>query len=185
MNKIISIIILLVAFAATQVYGQLLRSINYNPRLINSEIPQRNTLKSAKALSLPFFDDFSYYHRTPYPDPNKWMDNGAFINSTFADSVISVGVATLDAINAYGNVYAQNDSYTPSDTLTSVQIDASTATDSVYLSFWYQGGGRADWPEEKDYLILDFFNATTGNWDSVWAIEGFRDSSFTQQIVNV
>jgi len=48
-------------------------------------------------LELPFFDDFS--HSRIYPDPLLWEDKFAFINSTYSVDPVSIGVATLDAID--------------------------------------------------------------------------------------
>jgi len=90
-----------------------------------------------------FFEDFSDYGTSTYPSPSKWTDKSAYINSTFADSMISLGVATLDSYDQYGNPYKSLYSNNiPSDTLTSVGITFDGVfSDTVFLSFFYEAGG--------------------------------------------
>ena len=53
------------------------------------------------SLSLPFFDDFSNYKG--YPKLTHWEDQDAFINSNLPFEPLNLGVATLDALDAFGN----------------------------------------------------------------------------------
>ncbi|MDR2979372.1 MAG: T9SS type A sorting domain-containing protein [Bacteroidales bacterium] len=136
----------------------------------------KNT-RSAKAIKLPFFEDFSNY--VGYPNPNLWMDRKGFVNNTFTIYPPSIGVVTLDALDENGDVYAHASSNTFSaDTLTSqpIRLDSNftfhrpmTIADSIYFSFFYQpGGGTLDepWesvgnePETNDKLVLEFGFAT-------------------------
>lgn len=132
------------------------------------------------AVRLPFLEDFSNY--VGYPDPALWGDRQAFVNNTFPIYPPSLGVATLDALNEYGRVYAHADREAfPADTLTSVciRLDSNFAhhramsiADSLYFSFFYQPGGGCktvpstawerigDEPETDDELILEFGYAT-------------------------
>ncbi|MDL2307996.1 T9SS type A sorting domain-containing protein [Bacteroidales bacterium OttesenSCG-928-B11] len=133
--------------------------------------------RSEPAIKLPFFEDFSNY--TGYPNPELWMDRAAFVSSTFALYPPTIGVATLDALNWKGEVYAHASSSSfPADTLTSrpIRLDSNflinrvmTIADSVYFSFFYQPGGgytSNPWevvgnkPETNDKLILEFGFAT-------------------------
>jgi len=59
---------------------------------------------SSDTLELPFFDDFSASYM--YPDSSKWSDKYAYINNSCAKNPISIGVATLDALDQYGRIYA-------------------------------------------------------------------------------
>ena len=66
----------------------------------------KNFDKSDKSDTIPFdgefFEDFSDYQNKVFPRKEYWADNYAYINSTYADSMISLGVATLDALNEKG-----------------------------------------------------------------------------------
>ncbi len=119
-------------------------------------------------VKLPFFDDFSDSYINP--KPSLWSDDFAFINNDYAYQPISVGVATLDAIDNKGNVYEDASSYPfKADKLTSqyIRLDsifypneaALTAADSIYLSFYYQPKGYGNMPESGDSLVLEFLNS--------------------------
>ncbi|MCK5839422.1 MAG: hypothetical protein KAG99_06210, partial [Bacteroidales bacterium] len=56
--------------------------------------------KRGTPVVLPFFDDFS--EESLFPSPSRWVDNFAFINSSYPVYPPSRGVATLDAINEFG-----------------------------------------------------------------------------------
>lgn len=132
------------------------------------------------AVKLPFLEDFSNY--TGYPSSRLWMDAYAYVNRSFAIYPPSIGVATLDALDADGKVYAHasRDAF-PADTLTSccIRLDSNFAQhrpmnvgDSLYFSFYYQPAGgcsnipAVEWerigdaPELNDKLILEFGYAT-------------------------
>lgn len=136
--------------------------------------------KNTEAVRLPFVEDFS--RGVGYPDPALWQDRQAFVNASYPIFPPSIGVATLDALDEGGKVYAQasRDAF-PADTLTSnpIRLDSNftwhremRVSDSLYFSFFYQpgGGSRAnppvewerigDAPEFGDELILDFGYAT-------------------------
>ena len=119
-------------------------------------------------VKLPFFDNFSDI--TIYPDTSLWIDNEAYINAHFPYYPVDYGVATLDVLNARGNIYPNASPFTfIADHLTSkpIRLDALfdengdsirpiTPTDSVYLSFYYQPQGRGDMPSDQDSLVLEF-----------------------------
>ncbi|MCF0206796.1 MAG: T9SS type A sorting domain-containing protein, partial [Bacteroidales bacterium] len=124
-------------------------------------------------LELPFFDDFSASH--VYPDSTKWTDKYAFINNAYCSNPISYGVASLDAINQYGAVYP----HLPigmseiADYLTSKPINLErNAEDSIYLSFFYQCGGKGNTPENRDSLVVQFYSVEDDEWTSVWHVAG-------------
>ena len=73
--------------------------LNYNPEISQEKlIPV--SVRTSKAVSLPFADDFS--QGTSYPESQYWEDNQAFINTTLALNPPSMGVATLDGLDAEG-----------------------------------------------------------------------------------
>jgi hypothetical protein len=137
-------------------------------------------------LTLPFFEDFST--STVIPDPNKWSDRYAFINSSFATEPISVGVATLDAIDENGDVYALTNWPASSDMLTSQSFDLSLYSqpgDTVRLSFFYQAGGKGEVPELKDSLLLEFYSPVENQWNRTWFAILDTASLFQQVILKV
>ena len=73
----------------------------FNNSLKLSTAKSENIQKKSSTLSLPFFDDFSYNYN--YPNPNLWINNDAFINSTLCFNPINNGVATLDGLDSLGN----------------------------------------------------------------------------------
>ena len=136
--------------------------------------------RSATAVKLPFVDDFSNY--TGYPDAHLWQDRQGYVNTGFAVYPPSIGVITLDILDEYGQVYSHASRNTfEADTLTSnlIRLDSNflqhrqmLASDSLYLSFYYQPAGASktypaggweivgDAPEHSDKLVLEFGYAT-------------------------
>lgn len=155
----------------------------------SQEYLERHSFKTTMevdTLELPFFDDFA--NSFVYPDSTKWLDKFAFINNDYAIDPISYGVASLDAINQFGEVY----SYLPSissaiaDYLTSLPINLNVdIADSVYMSFYFQAGGVGNDPELRDSLVLEFKSPET-DWESIWRAEGGNiDSSFTLVMIPI
>jgi hypothetical protein len=144
------------------------------------EFPPRAQERSL--LTLPFFDDFDVYSlATNDPEiPTSqilWEDNYAYINNNYPILPPTLGVATLDGLNAagwapdLGDLNAEN----PSDTLTSLPIDLSSylPEDNLWLLFHYEAGGRGSLPLEEDSLILEFYTPQfSGSWVKQWAIPG-------------
>ena len=132
---------------------------------------------------LPFFEDFSDYQVGNQTLPNNafWINVGVVINNTRADNAPSLGVATLDAFDIKGTPYniASPLSQGYSDTLTAKNIDLSailpTATD-VFLSFWWQAGGKVEAPDASDFLLLQGKD-NANNWVEIWRKYG--DGTFT------
>ena len=72
---------------------------------LNNLVQHKSIEGSLPVLSLPFYDDFSEI--SIYPDTLKWADNEAYINSDYGVFPVNYGVATLDVINANGDVYPE------------------------------------------------------------------------------
>lgn len=199
--------LLVVATCCTAVAQEVLLPLYGNPSVEKLSRRQLSRCKSARqSLSLPFFDDFSNY--AGYPDTMRWADNSAFVNTGYAVFAPTVGVATLDAIDANGNLYSGIGlEPIPADTLTSLPIRLDslfspyqrqlTPADSIYFSFYFQpGGGYGNmWervgaaPSVGDSLILEFLDATSGRWNRVWATGGMdldtlyaHDSTFFRYV---
>lgn len=140
-------------------------------------------VKSADtALTLPFFDDFATTRGVPSPllwqqGGGVWASDGARLRPT------TVGVVTLDALDAQGRLYPDaTTSVFPADTLQSrrIRLDSLRPADSLVLSFYYlPGGGKGnlwerigDAPEAEDSLFLDFYRGADSMWVTVWSRGG-------------
>lgn len=184
-----SVFILLNVISFSLLAQEQLKPLNGN---INLPIIPNNTLLSKKTTSvtpidLPFFDDFSYADKTPYPSTNNWLDSNAYINTGFAIAPITLGVATFDGLNKKGYPYSINVPVSYSgvaDTLTSrpINLKATTthtyvAADSIFLSFYYQAEGKGDSPEPNDSLSVDFWKPNQNKWKKVWGVKGYNPSA--------
>lgn len=126
---------------------------------------------------------------------SRWIDNQAFLNSTYAFRPPTIGVATFDGLNENGFPYDFSTAFTygEADKLTSKPIylgrdennQPYSNADSLYLSFYYQPEGLGNEPEIEDSLVLQFWSPITNDWSSVWKSEGMGldvnfspDSSF-------
>jgi len=125
-------------------------------------------LKATKAtVELPFIDDFA--KSVGYPNDSLWIDDYVFVNQTYANDPLTVGVATFDAIDETGNIYANASSFAfGADTLTSRAINLNYPGDNtIFLSFYYQPGGLGDTPETKDTLLLEYLSSDA-KWIKKW-----------------
>ena len=169
--------------------------LDHNPALRNrapsmlNRVDGFSKIKSGTqvdTVSLPFFDDFSYYWQTTKPDRKLWMDDYVYINNNFPVQPRSNGVATFDALDAGGNVYQNTASTFAADTLTSCPIDLGVSgLNNVYLSFFYQPQGYGDSPEPGDSLILQFKSPVTKKWRTVWNTPGTTLHPFKQVLLPV
>ena len=168
--------------------------LDHNPALYNRKTTALNSEPLAKVksgtqadtLSLPFFDDFSYYSRSSKPDGKLWMDQYVFINNNYPVLPPSNGVATFDALDADGQIYQNTASTFPADTLSSCPINLGVnGLKNVYLSFFYQPGGYGDCPDPGDSLILQFKSPVTENWRTVWHVPGTNMHPFKQVLLPV
>ena len=150
-------------------------------------------LVSAQAVqTLPFFDDFS--GSNIYPDSTKWADRDAYVNAGFPLNPVTRNAATLDVLDANGNVYSYAVSYPfISEYLTStiIRLDSVfeptpkelTPADSLYFSFFYQPQGNGNPPESQDSLVLEFglINEVDTVWDHIWSTPGQKLSQFLEE----
>jgi hypothetical protein len=156
------------------------------PKITNNNLLSKPTSTIAP-LNLPFFDDFSYAYKSPYPSATHWADSNVYINTDFAIAPISLGVATFDGLNKKGSPYNINVpvSYSGgSDTLKSMPINLHSTsthtyvtTDSIYISFYYQAEGYGEAPEPNDSLCLDFFKPRQNKWKKVWGVKGYNPNA--------
>lgn len=163
-----------------------LAPLRFNRALANVPAQPEKVAHKTAALGLPFFEDFT--NNSLYPDNTRWADNNVYVNNTMAQSPVSRGVATFDALNRYGRPYDTTNRYNLlfADSLTSRQFDLSTysAQDSIYLSFFYQPQGNGFSPETSDSFQL-YFHKKQGGWALQWSVPGTEVQPFQQVMIPV
>ena len=73
--------------------------------LSSANIPTAAKSTDTAILELPFFDDFADYEGLP--DAKRWLNSQAFVNKDFAPQPPTIGMATLDALDANGNLLGE------------------------------------------------------------------------------
>jgi hypothetical protein len=115
-------------------------------------------------------------YKSKAPAYTKWLDNNAYQNYTSAYLPPTIGVVTLDGLDANGLPYNKSSpaNFGIADYLTSkpINLGGLTDADSVYLSFFYQPGGFGYDPQLGDSLVLQFYNGYTSKWDEIWSVTG-------------
>ena len=136
--------------------------------------------KNKSAITLPFFDDFSYNSYVANID--LWQQSSVFINRTYPINPITIGVATFDGLDEYGFArnFFQVNSSAPSDTLLSHEIDLSVV-DTAYFMFYFQAKGIGDSPQHNDSLVLEFFSNNL-IWEQVWFSLGQPMQEFEKKV---
>ncbi len=144
-------------------------------------------------LNPDLIQDSVYTHFVAAIDNGIWQDGFVYRNDRFAINPPTVGVATFDGLdeNGYPYDFSNPNTYGLADYLTSKPINLGfdifanpyTPADSIYLSFYYQPGGRGDQPDQEDSLFLEFWSPSAQQWDQVWVTTGFTDDSTYRQII--
>lgn len=112
-----------------------------------------------------------------------WTDDDVWVNGTWPIDPYTIGVATFEGLDKDGYPYDWSGptTYGAADFLTSAPIDLNyTVGDSIYLSFWYQGQGLGNKPEDTDSLSLEFYSPQDSLWHNIWSVEGQSDSTFNE-----
>ncbi len=160
--------IVFILLANTATAQELVLGLEENPHAKaqpKTTISLKGPMNAPPSLSLPFIDDFAY--PSPYPPQSLWQSKGVYVNNTYAINMPTVGVATFDALNDQGKLYAHlTSTSSPADSLISLPIDLAGTAD-VVLSFFYEPGGVGDMPGNTDFLNLEFYSPVTG-WNLVW-----------------
>ena len=153
------------------------------------------------ALSLPFFDDFST-PSMPLSDGTlpgfeafqRWETGSARRTETFAINAPTIGAATLNGLNRFGEPYNFVEVNTPGwcDTLTSLPIalNGYFPESNVHLMFHYEAGGRGNAPDiGEDLLVLEFKSTddVSGEvfWTEVWSSDSTATNAFERVYVAV
>ncbi|HXA01019.1 MAG TPA: hypothetical protein VNW99_03470, partial [Cytophagaceae bacterium] len=118
----------------------------------------------------------SNYKWNPNPDTLKWENTGGvYINNRYGISPPSYNVATFDGLDANGKAYSSNIyAIAGADTLTSLPINLLpySPADALILSFYWQGGGVGDIPDESSDSINLQMKNKNGAWNIVWSMKG-------------
>jgi hypothetical protein len=151
---------------------------------------QNRNKSKARVVSLnvlPFWDDFS-----AGIDTLRWTVSGASYTETIGQNAPSLGQILFNGVDQNGRPYSlQIRDQGESDFLSSKAFDLSALTasqrESLYLSFFWQAGGKAEAPDTRDRLTLQILEAA-GTWNTIWVKPGGEDldrENFTQEIVKI
>ncbi len=190
MRRVLTHLIIICCIIAQASAQEMVLPLHYNPVKSGTQKPLLKSGIQFPPLTLPFWDDFS--HPGPFPDPALWMDQYVFINSSFGSRPISNGVATFDALDENGLLYAHieaNNIPDTADRLTSRPIDLTQfgPEDGVALSFYYQPEGNSNGPPPEDnLLILEFSRPAEESgsglrWEKIWSSQGQKLEDFIGQ----
>lgn len=119
-----------------------------------------------------------------------WQEDDVLVNGTYPVDPPTIGVATFDGLRRDGIPYdaSSPNSWGIADHLTSVPIDLDyQASDSIYLSFFYQTIGLSgdDLVQEQDSLILEFYSVDEDKWNWIWSSEYVELSDFEQVMIPI
>jgi hypothetical protein len=174
-------------FISTLAYGQLVEFAPIQNQKIKNHNPIEENSRILQGNSLPFWDDFSQGI-----DTLKWTLSGVSYTETIGLNAPSIGMILFDGVDVNGNPYSlsQRDQG-ETDYLTSKAFDLSSlntsASESLYLSFFWQAAGRAELPDESDQLTLQIMNSA-GSWITIWSQlggVGLDTEVFNQEIVKI
>ncbi|WP_086539860.1 T9SS type A sorting domain-containing protein [Algoriphagus antarcticus] len=174
-------------FISTLAHGQLVEFAPIQHQKIKSLSLVDQNSRILQGNTLPFWDDFSQGI-----DTLKWSLAGASYTETIGLNAPSIGMILLDGVDVNGNPYSVSEGdQGETDYLTSKPFDLSTLnspdSESLYMSFFWQAGGRAELPDESDQLTLQILNSQ-GSWVTIWTQlggVGLDTEVFTQEIVKI
>ncbi len=170
------------------------RDLQFVPVSESRTAAAKSAQRGGGSLTLPFFDDFASPTFAGEEGPAelvRWSDASARRTMTYAIDAPTIGTATLDGLRSNGFPYAFNPDATGwADTLTSEPINLAgrTPEDNIYLTFFYQGGGRGNAPDENDSLVVEFLAPDGGDefgWTQVWSAIGAEMDTFALAAIHV
>jgi len=148
-----------------------IRPLDSTPRNAEAAARSKSSRDFSILLELPFIEDFSY--KGDMPDGSKWEGFSTQVTGTMPWLPPTIGVACLDGLDPIGQPYQNTATQGPADTLMSHPINLNyPASDSIYLSFYYQPGGLGNFPEYVDSLLLEFYRVSDSTWQWVWGTKG-------------
>mgnify|MGYP005748116033 CR=1 FL=1 len=136
---------------------------------------------------LPFWDDFSQGI-----DTLKWINSGASFTETIGNNPPSIGMILFNGVDSNGYPYSfQTRDVGQTDFFTSKPFNLSTlsSTDqnSLYLSFFWQAGGKAEAPDSNDEFVLQILTPEK-TWRRIWSTSGgsgIDRNNFKQEIIQI
>ena len=140
--------------------------------------PSQTTAKDSESWSkqentgtIPFWDDFSKGIQ-----PSKWEAKGASYTKTIGNNAPSIGMVLFNGVDEAGKAYSlQEKDQGEGDYLSSMPLDLSgipaAQQSTVYLSFFWQAGGKAEVPDPNDRLTLQILSPE-GTWLTIWEKRG-------------
>lgn len=143
--------------------------------------------RTQNANQIPFWDDFS-----TGIDTLKWIVQGSCYTETIGLNAPSIGMILLDGVDVNGKPYSFSiQDQGESDYLISKPFDLTSIPEvekeSLFLSFFWQAGGRAELPDENDRLSFEILNEE-GNWVPIWRKQGgdfANRDKFSQEIIRI
>jgi len=143
--------------------------------------------RQAASAPIPFWDDFSKGIQA-----SKWIAKGASYTETIGNKAPSLGMALFNGVDEKGRSYSlQEKDQGESDYLTSIPLDLSgidvAQQTSLFLSFYWQAGGKAEVPDSNDRLTLQILTPA-GTWLTVWEKRGGETldrTRFAQEIIAI
>lgn len=181
--------LLLLAFwsLSIPIYAQF---VTFGPVHRTYELDNSNSNPDARlnaVATIPFWDDFSKGIQA-----SKWIAKGASYTQTIGNKAPSIGMALFNGVDELGRAYSiQQKDQGESDYLTSVPLDLGgidiPLKTSLYLSFYWQAGGKAEVPDSNDRLTLQVL-IPAGTWLTVWEKRGGETldrTRFAQEIIAI
>lgn len=204
MKKYLQFLLPVIYMIPVHVFAQeVVVPLEYNPS-IKSYIAKngvqaafRSQVLPGDTLELPFNEDFS--EAGIYPSAARWLDNKVFVNSDLPRVMPTVGAATFDGLDEFGNAYIPGSSNSAScDVLTSNPIFLFTnhqagtnyqVSDSIYISFYYEKKGYGDAPETNDSLVLEYYRPSLQTWTREWfalgGVPAGQDTVFNKVVLKI
>jgi hypothetical protein len=172
-----------VCFPAFPQFKQLepIEKIQYTPQQFQSNY------RTQSLNTLPFWDDFS-----KGIDTLKWQIGGVSYTETIGNQAPSLGMVLFNGVDKNGRPYSlQIREQGESDFLTSRPFNlsnlSSTQKSSLYLSFFWQAGGKAEVPDVNDAFVLQVLKPNL-TWQTIWSKSGGPESDrtkFKQEILQI
>jgi hypothetical protein len=127
--------------------------------------------RQTNTATLPFWDDFSKGIQS-----SRWIPKGASYTETIGNKAPSIGMVLFNGVDEAGKSYSsQEKDQGEGDYLSSIPLDLSVIPAaqqaSVYLSFYWQAGGKAEVPDSNDRLTLQILTPG-GTWLNIWEKRG-------------
>ena len=127
--------------------------------------------RQTNTATLPFWDDFSMGIQS-----SRWIPKGASYTENIGNKAPSIGMVLFNGVDEAGKSYSlQEKDQGEGDYLSSIPLDLSgipaAQQATVYLSFYWQAGGKGEVPDSNDRLTLQILTPS-GTWLNVWEKRG-------------